>query len=246
MREPFAVTSSLLSGAPCRSCSVVGTTLTSAPVSMRNDLFVLASCKVSEPAMMDATDARPLRFPHERTGNGTWEAVWPKNSWYTHGPFGSWVNRSANSRTLLLLCLLSVNFMALVSGSVTVAASYTLFRVFVCSCRELQCPLNLLYGRHLERSHQPSLKLIVRVFVGRFYQQIQNSVDRIRVERDHDQVELGLLTGDSPHLEVSFCLYEPGFAFVGPESWEFDRQCAYCGFCGFLCHVPRGQTFGVI
>ena len=72
MREPFAATSSFCSGAPCRSCSDAGTMLTSAPVSMRKDLFVLASCRVSEPAVMDATDARPFCFPPVRTGPGTW------------------------------------------------------------------------------------------------------------------------------------------------------------------------------
>ena len=68
------------------------------------------------------------------------------------------------------------------------------------------------------------------------------SIVSVRVKRDHDLVELGLLTGDSPRPEVSFCLDEPGFELVGPESWEFDHQCSYFGFLGFLCHVHRGQN----
>ena len=72
MREPFAATSSFCSGAPCRYCSDAGTTLTLAPVSMRKALFVFASCRVSEPAITDATDARLFRFPLVRTVLGIW------------------------------------------------------------------------------------------------------------------------------------------------------------------------------
>ena len=61
----------LWSGVPWRSCSLAGTMLTSAPVSMRKDLFDIASCSVSEPAVMDATDTRPSRFLPARTAPGT-------------------------------------------------------------------------------------------------------------------------------------------------------------------------------